>query len=135
MYVTMNKLKASNYLDSKWSEGVYEVTSTTDKYLADFLAFTAPCLTDYVLSRNYLTANGMKLEISEETNSVGTHLTLRIYVSSLDKGKVGNDGILSEARIYKGNTVFNDSNLSSTPSVPESGGSSSGDSSGGGNSS
>ena len=137
LYVTMTKLK-SNYLDSSWSEGIHEVTSSSDKYLNDFLAFTAPCLTDYVLSSNYLTTNGMKLEIAEEINSIGEHLALRIYASAVDSGKVGTNLLLSEARIYKGNTKFNDTNLNSTPVVPDdsesgdnSGGSSGGSSSGG----
>ena len=134
MYVTMDKFK-SNYLDSTWTDGVHSVTGKTDKYLLDFLAFTAPCLTDYVLSSNYLTSLGMSLEITEEKNSIGEHLVLRIYVDSTDSTKVSSDMILSEARIYKGNSKFDDSNLSSTPSVPESGGSSSGGSSSGGSTS
>ena len=132
MFVTMKKMKASSYLDSSWTDGIHEVTGNSDKYLSDFLAFAAPCLTDLVFTSNYLTSSGMKLEITEETNSIGDHLTLRIYVSSLDSGMVASDLILSEARIYKGNSVFNDSNSSSTPTVPESGGSSSGSGSGSG---
>ena len=134
MYVTMNKFK-SNYLDNTWNDGVHQVTNKNDKYLADFLAFTAPCLTDYVISSNYLTYYGMMLEITEEKNSIGEHLVLRIYVDSTDSTKVSSDLILSEARIYKGNSKFDDSNLNSIPVLPEDTGSSSGGSSSGGSSS
>ena len=134
-YVTMDKLKSTSYLDSSWSNGEHNVTSRNDKYLADFLAFTAPCLTDAVLSTNYLTYYGMKLKIEELSNSIGDYLSLKMYVDSSDRGKVDTDLLLSEARIYKGNHSFDDSNLSpdntSGGSGNQSGGSSSGSDSGG----
>jgi hypothetical protein len=121
-YVSLYKMKSSTYLDSTWTNGVHNVTSKTDKYLADFLAFTAPCLTDYVLSSNFITANGMKLKIEELSNSIGDYLSLKMYVSNDNSGLVGSDLVLSEARIYKGNSSFNDSNL--TPSNPNDSGNS-----------
>lgn len=116
MYVTMNKFKTSNYLDSSWVNGEHTVTGISDTYLSDFLAFTAPCLTDYVLSSNYLIAKGMKLTISESTNKFGSYLALRIYTTNTDSGKVVSNSLLSEARIYKGNTLFDEgSNVEPSP--------------------
>lgn len=108
-YVSLKKISDANYFDSTWVNGVHDVVSEDDKYLSDFLAFTAPCLTELVFNAHYIQRVGMKLTISEETHlSYGDHLVLRIYSSSLDEGKVGSDLILSEARIYKGNSSFNE---------------------------
>ena len=129
-FISLYKMKNTSYLNSTWSGGVHNVTSKNDLYLADFLAFTAPCLESYVLTSNYLTASGMKLTIEELSNSIGNYLSLKMYVASFDSGKVGNDLLLSEARIYKGNALFDDSNLTGED-IPSSGGNNEGSSSGG----
>lgn len=109
-YVTLKKMKDTKYFNSSWINGEYTVTSSNDKYLADFLAFTAPCLTDYVFNSHYITDVGIKLTISEQKHLVfGEYLSMKMYVNALDKGKVGNDLVLSEARIYKGNYLFDES--------------------------
>ena len=131
-YVTMDKLKEVDYLDSSWVNGVHNVTSIDDEYLADFLAFTAPCLKDNVLTSNYLNSNGIKLKIEEMSNSFDEYLSLKMYVSSTDSSKVDGD-LLSEARIYKDNVLFDDSNLK--PDVDTSNNSSNSGSSSGGSSS
>ena len=110
-YVTMSKLKESDYLDSSWENGEHIVTSEDDKYLADFLAFTAPCLKADVLTSGYLSYLGMKLKIEELTNSFDKYLSLKMYVSSINSSRVESDLLLSEARIYKDNVCFDDSNL------------------------
>ena len=114
-------MKNTSYLNSTWPSGVHNVSSENDTYLSDFLSFTAPCLESFVLTSNYLTASGMKLTIEELTNSIGNYLSLKMYVSSLDSGKVGSNLLLSEARIYKGNALFDDSNLTGED-IPSSGG-------------
>jgi hypothetical protein len=109
-YVTLKKMKDTKYFNSSWINGEYTVTSSNDKYLADFLAFTAPCLTDYVFNSHYITDVGIKLTISEQKHLVfGEYLSMKMYVDVLDKGKVGSDLVLSEARIYKGNYLFDES--------------------------
>ena len=114
-YVTLKKMSDANYFDSTWVNGVHNVSNVdkeadNDKYLSDFLAFTAPCLTELVFNSHYIQRVGMKLTITEEIDpTYGEYLALRIYINPQDEGKtVGN--ILSEARIYKGNRSF-DENL------------------------
>ena len=113
-FVTLNKMNTTTYFDSTWVDGIHEVSGKDDKYLADFLAFAAPCLTDLVLTSNYLTSNGMKLEVVEGSNEFGNYLAFKLYVSSDNTGAVINGELLSEARVYKGNTVFDE-----TPEEPE----------------
>lgn len=109
-FVTLYKFSQKNYLDSTWVNGEHTVTSSNDKYLADFLAYTAPCLTDIVFDSYYLTDVGMRLTISEENHLVyGSYLALRIYATQIDSGKVGKDLLLSEARVYRGNMLFDES--------------------------
>ena len=111
-YVTLKKMKESKYFNSSWVNGEYVVKSSNDIYLADFLAFTAPCLTDYVFNSHYITDIGIKLTVKEEKHAVfGEYLSMKMYVDNLDKGKVGSDGVLSEARIYKGNYLFDETSL------------------------
>lgn len=108
-YVTLDKMVKSSYFDSTWSNGVHNVETDEDPYLADFLAFTAPCLTDLVFNSFYITRIGMKLTITEGNNpTYGDYLSLRIYVGAIDEGKTGSDFVLSEARIYKGNFAFDE---------------------------
>ena len=108
-YVTLNKLKDSNYFDSTWVDGSHTVTGKDDKYLADFLAFTAPCLYDTVFENNYITSQGIILTIKEGSHEIyGDYLSLSITLTSTDSGKLIKGLILSEARIYKGNSLFNE---------------------------
>lgn len=108
-YVTLKRMKESTYFDSTWVNGVHNVTTDDDKYLYDFLAYTAPCLTDLIFDSFYITRIGMKLTITEETNPYyGDYMSMKIYICPTDEGKTGSDLILSEARIYKGNFAFDE---------------------------
>lgn len=111
-YVSLKDFIADGYFE-EFEDGKYTVKGLEDQHLLDFLAFTAPCLTDYVLTSNYLTAQGMTLEVGHGFNDFDEqYLSLRMYVSSVDKAKVTSpEGLLSEARIYKGNKVFKEGTL------------------------
>lgn len=108
MYVTLDKMNSNDYFDNTWEKGIHTVTSMNDLYLSDFLAFAAPCLTDLVLKSNYITSSGIKLQIVEGKSGHGKYLAFRIYVSSINSGLVSGDNLLSEARVYKGNNVFDE---------------------------
>lgn len=108
MYVTLNKMNSATYFDNTWENGIHEVNDVSDVYLADFLAFAAPCLTDYVLESNYISSKGMKLQIVEEVSQYGPYLAFKIYVAEENKGAVDGGALLSEARVYKGNFCFNE---------------------------
>lgn len=118
-YVTLNDMLEENYFQG-WTytsnKAIYNVGNNIaeDKFVKDFLAFTAPCLEDVVLGqtfKNYLDIN--KLEITSEQNSIyGNYLALRMYVNSTNSGIVSDKNyILSEARIYVGKTVFDESKI------------------------
>ena len=116
-YVTLDKMVDSAYFDSSWINGVHNVTSDDDLYLSDFLAFTAPCLTELVFSNFYITKIGMKLTVSEGNHPIyGNYLALRIHLCPTDEGKASGL-ILSEARIYKGNLSFDES-ITDNPLIP-----------------
>lgn len=115
-YVTLYDLNEESYFDEWILEDnlyTYYVSNTLDNKFKDFLAFTAPCLEEVFFSENtenYFEDN-MKLTVGFGQNNYGDYLILRMYVSDtgLDDGYVTNlDGILSEARIYKGNEVFDE---------------------------
>ena len=93
---------------SNWESYEYVVGSVTDACLRDFIEMVAPGLEKYVLESKYFTAKGMKLTVSEESGLRESYLSLKIYVSDLDSGKVKENLLLSEARIYKGNVAFDD---------------------------
>ena len=114
-YVTLNDMLGEDYFAS-WTNGEYHVTENND-LVYDFLAFTAPCLTDVALTTNYFTIT--KLTISEESlRNVEDYLSLKIYVASGDSGKLSNnDLILSEARIYLDNRAFDEETLKPTYNV------------------
>lgn len=115
-YTTLNDfVEIPNYFKDWNDDYTYTVSGADDAYLADFLAFVAPCLESTIYNSatsKFITAAGMKLSISEETKNIfdevqnkyvaHNYLALRIYVSSGDATKVTNQaGILAEARIYK----------------------------------
>lgn len=106
-YLTLEDMTHEGYFSS-WTGNTYAVTSKDDKYLADFLAFTAPCLTDLFLDTNYFAvteASPATLKIEENDK----YLSLQIVLPGVSKGTVNNtSGILSEARVYKGNEQFNE---------------------------
>ena len=108
-YVTLNDMLVDGYFDS-WTSFEYSVINKNDKYLLDFLAFTAPCLESTFLSSNYFTAtaqNPVKLKIQDRTD----YLSLQIILNESNSGTVNNTSrILSDARIYKGNTCFEEEN-------------------------
>ena len=117
-YMTLNDMTEGNYFDG-WSfennkatygDGV-NVIKGSNKFVQDFLAFTAPCLQPMVLdasSSNYFQIT--KLEISEGNHvNFGKYLSLKMYVSSTNDTKVNNkELILSEARIYTGNQIIDE---------------------------
>lgn len=111
-YVSLKDFTLEGYFN-EFEDGRYTVKGLEDQYLLDFLAYTAPCLTDTILTTNYLTAEGMVLEIGYGFNEFAEqYLSLRMYVSSGDESKVTSEvGLLSEARIYKGNEVFEEGTL------------------------
>ena len=110
-YVTLNKLINEDYFSSSWVNGEYVVDSNSDAYVADFLAFAAPCLTDVALTSNYFTIS--KLSVSEEhLNNEKNYLSMKIYVDEIDIGKINRkDLVLSEARIYLGNEMFDEEDI------------------------
>ena len=123
-FVTLEKMTKDNYfLNEAWSftstssskAATYEPEKllSDDQYLKDFLAFTAPCLEEIVLSKtyeNYFVFD--KLTISTGKHEAhGEYLSLKMYLNSTvaDGTLVANaNGILSEARIYKDNKVFDE---------------------------
>lgn len=130
-YVTLNDMLEDNYFKN-WSftssTAIYEVEGklSQDKYVQDFLAFTAPCLEPVVLNNTYATYFDIsKLEVTNGTNDIyGEYLSLRIYVNSTNSGLVSNsECILSEARIYKGNKVFDETKMYSVNVIRPSNGS------------
>lgn len=115
-YVTLKDMLETDYFDD-WtytsSSAIYNVVEkpAQDEFVKDFLAFTAPCLEPVILNDTYSNFFDIdKLEISDETNEIyGDYLVLRIYLDSTNTGVVSNDKcVLSEARIYSGNKVFNE---------------------------
>lgn len=112
-YVTLDKMLEENYFEGwSYSDGVatYTVGNNQDEFVKDFLAFTAPCLEPVVLSSTYSNYFDIdKLEIAGETGYNGKYLALRIYIDPTNVGTVSNkDCILSEARIYEGNKLFDE---------------------------
>ena len=112
-YVTLDKMLEENYFEGwSYTNGVatYTVENSQDDFVKDFLAFTAPCLEPVVLSSTYSNYFDIeKLEIKEEKGNNGQYLALRIYLNSTNSGSVSNkDCILSEARIYVGNKIFDE---------------------------
>lgn len=123
-FVTLEKMTKDNYfLNEAWSftstssskTATYEPEKllSDDQYLKDFLAFTAPCLEEIVLSKtyeNYFVFD--KLTISTGKHEAhGEFLSLKMHLNSTvaDGTLVANaNGILSEARIYKDNKVFDE---------------------------
>ena len=107
-YPTLKDMFTAGYF-SEWQTFEYVVSNANDKYLNDFLAITAPCLTNAILKSNYFNSNGIKLTVNEVKNShFGDYLSLKMYVNQTDASKVDSDNLLSEARIYQGNKSFND---------------------------
>ena len=114
-YVTLDDMLADNYFDGWTYDGVayrHTVTGVNDVFFKDFLAFAAPCLEGIIFNEgtaNYFTAEGMQLVVEEKTGGeYGDYLALRILVTEGDTSKVKDGKTLSEARIYKGNTQFNE---------------------------
>ena len=112
-YVTLDKMLEENYFEGwSYTNGVatYTVENNQDDFVKDFLAFTAPCLEPVVLSSTYSNYFDIeKLEIKEDKGYNGQYLALRIYLNSTNSGSVSNkDYILSEARIYAGNKLFDE---------------------------
>ena len=104
-YLTLTEITEENYFDS-WTSNTYSVTSKDDTYLADFLAFTAPCLEGTFLSSNYFTVTESAPVILKVEEKEG-YLSLQIILSETNSGTVNNTSrILSEARVYAGNTLF-----------------------------
>lgn len=118
-YMTLNDMTQENYFEG-WSFDGGKATYVTEeefidgsnKFVQDFLAFTAPCLQPMVLdatSSNYFQIT--KLEISEGKHvNWGEYLSLKMYVSSTNESLVINkkDLVLSEARIYTGNQIIDE---------------------------
>ena len=103
-YFTLHDMTSSDYFKN-WTANTYTVENANDPYLADFLNFTAPCLYDTVLGTNFVTAKGITLKIEDKT----TYLSLQIILGSTNSGSVKNTSrILSEARVYIDNILFNE---------------------------
>lgn len=107
-YYTLDDLLVNDYFAGWNFDGTsyyHTVTGSEDEFFKAFLAFVAPCLESVVFSEetsNYLIAEGMKLEIQNETD----YLSLRIIVNTENKGVVTDGKTLAEARIYSGNIQF-----------------------------
>ena len=107
-YVTLDDMLVDGYFNA-WNSNTYIVKGNNDKYLLDFLAFAAPCLESTILNTNYISVEGMKLAVEEVVNEGNAlnYLSIKMYVVSTNIGTVdNNDLLLTEARIYGGNTQF-----------------------------
>ena len=87
--------------------------NSDETFLSDFLAFTAPCVLENVFKSEYISKAGIVLSVNEVTNgNFGPYLSLKIKLHSSDSGKTENgDCVLSEARIYKDNMIFDENNV------------------------
>lgn len=123
-YHALDEMFAQDYFgDTAWidnEDGTFEhtVTGANDAYLEFFLAFAAPCLKPSILTdSNYITVDGMKLVIGTGKNDLNNkeYLSLKMVLveDETNKGLVDNtEMVLSEARIYAGNDMFNESVMS-----------------------
>lgn len=116
-YVTVDTFLADGYFNS-WSKddstGVYyydlndqdksknEQGEYNCKMWNDFLYFCAPML--YRKSGNYLSAKSLTVTSKYDADGV-RYLCLDMYLANGDSGKL-NQSYLAEARLYNGNTVF-----------------------------
>ena len=114
-----------DFLDGPYNEewvlnnGVYEriLADSDDVQFKEFLAFTAPCLEHVFFTdetQYYFTIWDMKLTISKEVGYYGEYLSLKLIadITGESEGYFFNeDGIVSEARIYKDIKVFDESDI------------------------
>lgn len=119
-YITLYDF-INEYYFTNWTEEnnvfSYEILDSDDTCFKDFLAFTAPCLEEVFFNeetQNYITASNMILTISEEDSYFGQYLSLKMYVNEdgLEEGYITSEnGLLSEARIYKNTLVFDEKDV------------------------
>ena len=117
-YVTLYDFLEEGQYQNEWflNNGVYEriLADNQDQEFINYLAFTAPCL-EYVFftddTQNYFTIWDMKLSVSIEDGYFGEYLSLKLYaaITGENEGTIyDKDGVISEARIYKGIQVFDE---------------------------
>ena len=94
-----------------------ELSDSYDNEFKNFLAFTAPCLEHVFFTDDtqyYFTVWDLKLSISKEVGYYGEYLSLKLIadITGESEGYVFNeDGIVSEARVYKDINVFDESDI------------------------
>lgn len=69
----------------------------------DFLNFCAPML--YAKSGRHFSADSLRIQTGY-TNGVGTYLQMTMYLDDIDSGKLDDNQYLAEARVYQGNSIF-----------------------------